>query len=159
MWCLVVSLLLLAVTGGSAVHSGKGTYFSSVGSPFSACGVPKAKLVDDNGKALPVVALNAIKGSRTLANTFPLPSPNVGEFSQGLNCGRWMKITLKENCVGGSNSQWSVCNGGGAHRHTPRSCLHPALSLVTALCSRHLNCALLLRYKEVSRVPLSTGHC
>ena len=37
-----------------------------------------------------------------------------GLYSEGANCGRWVKITLGQNCVGGSNSQRAVCTGGSA---------------------------------------------
>ena len=53
-----------------------------------------SKAFDDNGKALPFVALNT--------NT---------EFDNGSNCGRWIEVTLKENCDGGFNSQWEPCVG------------------------------------------------
>lgn len=76
---------------------GHGTHFTAMGTPFGGCGVPPAKAVDDNGKALPFVALNT-----------------NSEFSGGANCGRWVEITVGENCVGGGNDVWSICNGGSA---------------------------------------------
>lgn len=69
-----------------------------MGTPFGGCGVPPSKAFDDNGKALPFVALNT-----------------NSEFDNGANCGRWVEITLEENCVGGGNSAWSTCIGGCAH--------------------------------------------
>ena len=60
-------------------------------------------LRDDGGKALPFVALNT-----------------NGPFAKGKNCGRWIKINLKENCVGGGNSKFSVCIGNGSARPLPR---------------------------------------
>jgi hypothetical protein len=85
--------------GGNAAT---GTFFAKIaagGQAVSGCGLPPNLMVDDGGKAIPYVALN------------------VGaEFKGGANCGRWVKITLGENCAGGTNSEWSVCNGGRTHR-------------------------------------------
>jgi hypothetical protein len=77
--------------------SGLSTFFSAIGTPFSGCGVPPSKLVDESGKPLPWVALNT-----------------NGPFSGGKNCGRFVQIKLGKNCAGGSNSGNSVCNGGSA---------------------------------------------
>lgn len=77
--------------------SGTGTFFEAMGAEVGGCGYPREKAVDDNGKALPFVALNT-----------------NSEFDNGANCGRWVEITLGKNCVNAGNSQWSVCNGGCA---------------------------------------------
>jgi hypothetical protein len=122
-WGFSAAMLVLAATAahGQTLRHGTTTFFDGTQGPFFACGVPPAKMKDDNGKALPFVALNTVKGSRTLSGSYPTPSGNVGAYNSGLDCGRWIQITLRENCVAGSNSQWSVCNGGSAallHLHT-----------------------------------------
>ena len=76
------------------MKSGHITHFDAMGVPHGGCGVPGSKAFDDNGKALPFVALNT--------NT---------EFDNGSNCGRWIEVTLKKNCDGGFNSQWEPCVG------------------------------------------------
>jgi hypothetical protein len=92
----------LVATGASA-YVGTATFYEGIGGPISACGVPTTKLGD-----LPFVALNE--------NSI---------YSSGKNCGRWVKITLGDNCAGGSNSAFSVCNGGCAFpvQWQPRSFL------------------------------------
>jgi hypothetical protein len=88
-----------------------GTHFDGMGSPFGGCGVPPEKAKDDNGKPLPYVALNT-----------------NSEFDDGSNCGRWVEITVGENCVGAGNSQWDICKGGSA-------LLSPWLHLRVMKCS------------------------
>ena len=95
-----VALLAIAATCmtlTAAQFSAHGTYFHGMGIPIGGCGVPPSLAVDDNGKALPYVALNT-----------------NSEFSNGINCGRWVEITVKENCEGSGNAQWSPCNNGSA---------------------------------------------
>jgi hypothetical protein len=82
---------------GPGPYVGHGTRFGGMGSPYGGCGVPASKAMDDNGTALPFVALNT-----------------NSVFNSGVNCGRWVEITLKENCVGAGNNQWKPCVGGGA---------------------------------------------
>ena len=90
--------LALAVTGADA-YAGTTTFYSGISQAISACGVPPNKL-----KGKPFVALNE--------NSL---------WSNGKNCGRWIRIKLGNNCLGGSNSAWSVCNGGRAHPD-PQTC-------------------------------------
>ena len=88
--------------------TGLGTFYEAIGLPISACGVPPEKLVDDNGNTLPFVALNT--------NSM---------FGSGEHCGRWVKISVGNNCLHGHNSQWSVCEGGSAlllSVHAPTLC-------------------------------------
>jgi hypothetical protein len=89
----IVPLLVLCVaTLASGSNDGVSTFYEGIMGPISACGVPTSKLQD-----LPFVALN-----------------ENSAFSHGSNCGRWVKITLGDNCKGGSNSPSSICNGGCA---------------------------------------------
>lgn len=91
------------------------TMFTGVGSPFSGCGVLPQDLRDDDGKPLPFVALNFQDTSVFEAFQQPAPSGKVGAFDNGNHCGRWIEISLGDNCQGGSNSDSSVCNGGSAY--------------------------------------------
>lgn len=75
--------------------AGFGTFFHGMGHPFGGCGVPPGKAHDDNGKPLPYIALNT-----------------NSHWHNGANCGRWVEITLGQNCEMGGNTQWSVCNNG-----------------------------------------------
>lgn len=94
-------------------RKGHGTHFAGMGSPTGGCGVPPGKAFDDNGKALPFVALNF-----------------NSEFASGSNCGRWVEIELGANCINAGNSQFSICNGGRAAPSPPPGpcCLAPAFS-------------------------------
>lgn len=78
--------------------SGHITHFDAMGVPHGGCGISMERSVDDNGKKLPFLALNT--------NSL---------FENGANCGRWVEITLEENCDGGGNGQWSICQGGSTH--------------------------------------------
>lgn len=88
---------------------GYATYFEGFGIPYGGCGVPQAWTVDDDGKALPFVALN------TFADTdieHPTGLSKPGMFAGGKNCGRWLRMATCVDCKGGSNDQWTVCKKG-----------------------------------------------
>lgn len=109
----------------SGYNAALSTYFANIGEPYSGCGVPPEKLVDDSGKDLPWVALNT-----------------NSEFSNGKNCGRFIAIRLGKNCVGAGNSNNAVCVGGRARPPTATpllvcraaSCPSAAFRLAAALC-------------------------
>jgi len=88
--------------GAGGSKNALSTFFSAIGQPFSGCGTPPSVLKDDKGKALPWVALNT-----------------KGPFSKGANCGRFIKIKLGQNCVGGGNKKFEVCVGNGSARPPP----------------------------------------
>jgi hypothetical protein len=92
-------------------HEGHGTCYEAIGTPISACGIPAEMYIDENGKALPFGALNT--------NSM---------FEDGKNCGRWVEVTLGQNCGGSGNSQWAACNGGSARPLLPTACCALALS-------------------------------
>lgn len=94
---LFATALALLHCAPAAAVSGLSTYTTFVGSPTSACGVLPTKLKDSMGVALPFVSLNT-----------------PGPYNRGKNCGRWIKITIGDNCVGGSNTDSAVCIGGSA---------------------------------------------
>lgn len=102
-------LILLVFTGFSFAMQaqqlvGHATHFEKLGTPFGGCGVP-TEFVDSDA----FVALNVFKGPNVGPNDFdrPIAAGNEeikGEFNNGLNCGRWVKVTILEDCVGGPNS-------------------------------------------------------
>jgi hypothetical protein len=80
--------------------SGYGTDFEKLGEPYGGCGVPESLLFDDNGKKLPYIALNV---QNTTIEEPILPRPiqqadKVGLFANGRNCGRWIEITVGNDC-------------------------------------------------------------
>lgn len=101
--------------------TGYSTYFDGFGVPYGGCGVPQSWLVDSNGKSLPFVALNTQLSSFSVpAHEEPIPEALIGMFNNGKNCGRWMKITLKDTCKRGSNTNERVCivgNSDGAKNY------------------------------------------
>jgi hypothetical protein len=89
--------------GLGGAGSGYATYFEGFGQPYGGCGVPQSWTADDNGKALPFVALNTFDG---------VDSTAPGLFAGGKNCGRWLRMTPCVDCKGGSSSLWRTCIKG-----------------------------------------------
>jgi hypothetical protein len=89
------ALVLLLSTPACTAFSSLSTFSEDPGIPISSCGVLPAKLKDSNGKALPYITLN-----------------QASAYSGGKNCGRWIEITIGNNCVGGSNTDSAVCIAG-----------------------------------------------
>ncbi|HEY1349841.1 MAG TPA: cellulose binding domain-containing protein [Ktedonobacteraceae bacterium] len=93
----VVTPTPLVLTGS---HSGNATWFSGLGSPYGGCGVPQASLDSQN-----FVALNVQNdpGNYSTYLTRPISAQNasaIGLFSNGLNCGRWVQVSIGNNCTG-----------------------------------------------------------
>ncbi|GER90066.1 hypothetical protein KDW_42280 [Dictyobacter vulcani] len=93
----VVTPTSLNLTGS---HTGNATWFSSLGSPYGGCGLPQANLDSQN-----FVAMN-VQTTPNDYNTYltrPIGSQNaskIGMFSNGLNCGRWVRVTISDFCTG-----------------------------------------------------------
>ena len=91
--------LILFQVHAQTENVGVATYFDGLGTPYGGCGVPQEKLETQD-----FVALNVFNtpGNGT-QYTRPVPDDNIdvmGEFQNGYNCGRWMKVTIMENCKG-----------------------------------------------------------
>ncbi|WP_229758997.1 cellulose binding domain-containing protein [Peterkaempfera bronchialis] len=100
---LVTAVCTTASTSASAAvsasYTGNATYFDALGSPYGGCGVPQANLDSQN-----FVALNVFNtpGSSSY-NTRPVPAQDaakMGAFANGLNCGRWVQVTIGDYCTG-----------------------------------------------------------
>lgn len=92
---------------------GLSTHFDSLGAPYGGCGIPQDKLETQN-----FVALNVFNSPGNYVYwTRPLSGANLqylGEFSNGKNCGRWVHVTIQEDCNGlndGAKNQ-PFCRGG-----------------------------------------------
>ena len=101
---ILISLSLSYYITNAQVFEGYATHFEGLGTPYGGCGVPAAYV-----GSVKFVALNVFKGANTGANDpdRPIGPENfeiMGAFKNGLNCGRWVRVTILENCVGGSNS-------------------------------------------------------
>jgi hypothetical protein len=102
----VVGLLLfqlpanaLDVTGTPTPVTGNATWFTGLGSPYGGCGLPQADLDSQD-----FVALNVFNTPGDYEG-FPRPLPasmadKLGMWDNGLNCGRYVQVTIGDNCTG-----------------------------------------------------------
>ncbi|GAA2615093.1 cellulose binding domain-containing protein [Paractinoplanes durhamensis] len=110
----VAALFLLVVALPSA-HAdpvvGNATYFDALGSPYGGCGIPQAELDTQD-----FVALNVYNTPGDY-NFYPRPvtdATKVGAWNNGLNCGRYVQVTLGDYCTGvndGAQNQ-AFCRNG-----------------------------------------------
>jgi hypothetical protein len=102
-----VAILVLAqlpasaidVTGAAGPVTGNATWFTGLGSPYGGCGLPQADLDSQNFLALNVQNSPGVYSD--LAR--PISTANAGEigmWDNGLNCGRWVQVTIGSNCTG-----------------------------------------------------------
>ena len=89
----------LDVSGTPSPVTGNATWFSGLGSPYGGCGLPQANLDTQN-----FLALNVQNSPGNYTN---LPRPissqfasEIGMFDNGLNCGRWVQVTIGNYCTG-----------------------------------------------------------
>jgi len=79
--------------------TGNATWFSGLGSPYGGCGLPQANLDSQN-----FLALNVQNSPGNYTNVpRPISAANaalIGMFDNGLNCGRWVKVTIGNYCTG-----------------------------------------------------------
>ena len=89
----------LDVSGTPAPVTGWSTWFTGLGSPYGGCGLPQAGLDSQD-----FLALN-VQNSPGVYTNLPRPIPaadaaEIGMFDNGLNCGRWVQVTIGDNCDG-----------------------------------------------------------
>ena len=89
----------LDVSATPAPVTGWATWFTGLGSPYGGCGLPQADLDSQN-----FLALN-VQNSPGVYTDLPRPIPaadaaEIGMFDNGLNCGRWVQVTIGDNCDG-----------------------------------------------------------
>jgi expansin (peptidoglycan-binding protein) len=99
-----VSLLLprlaaQAVPPTTGPVTGNATWFEGLGSPYGGCGLPQSALDTQD-----FVALNVYNTPGDYA-FYPRPIPSsladkIGLFDNGLNCGRYVQVTISDNCTG-----------------------------------------------------------
>ena len=102
--CAAVLLAQLAagaitVSGTPSPVTGNATWFSGLGGPYGGCGLPQANVDSQN-----FLALN-VQNSPGVYTLLPRPIPaadasEVGMFDNGLNCGRWVQVTIGNYCTG-----------------------------------------------------------
>jgi hypothetical protein len=99
-YVLLVSLVVLLVAqapAGAASVTGNATWFTGLGAPYGGCGLPQAALDTQN-----FLALN-VQNSPGVYSNLPRPITvpgEIGAFDNGLNCGRWVRVTIGNYCTG-----------------------------------------------------------
>ncbi|MEU8260509.1 cellulose binding domain-containing protein [Micromonospora sp. NPDC048999] len=90
----------LAVGDPPAPVTGNATHFDGLGSPYGGCGLPQSELDSQDFLALNVYRL---PGDYSSFPTRPLPpaqADRIGLWNNGLNCGRYVKVTIGDRCTG-----------------------------------------------------------
>jgi Cellulose binding domain len=87
------------VSGASAPVTGNATWFSGLGAPYGGCGLPQSALDSQN-----FLALN-VQNSPGVYSDLPRPisaanASEIGMWDNGLNCGRWVQVTIGNYCTG-----------------------------------------------------------
>lgn len=108
-------VFILHFISQAQVHTGVATHFEKLGSPYGGCGIP-TELVDSEH----FVALNVFNAPNAGHQDYTRPINGtdtvlMGEFANGKNCGRWVKVTIGENCIDGINDGAlgeTFCRGG-----------------------------------------------
>jgi hypothetical protein len=98
------------------IRDGVATYFDGIATPYGGCGVPEDRLETPYYVALDVY------DSPGIGTMWPRPLTGanlayMGEFQNGLNCGRWVRVVIEENCIGGINDGalgQPFCRNGGS---------------------------------------------
>src|SRR4051812_39266645 len=109
------ALVLLAfqfqMPASAATVTGNATYFDALGAPYGGCGLPQAQLDSQD-----FVALNVYNTPGDY-NFYPRPvtdAAKVGQWNNGLNCGRYVQVTIGDYCTGvndGAQNQ-AFCRNG-----------------------------------------------
>jgi hypothetical protein len=91
-----------AGTAGAAPADvvGNATHFDGLGAPYGGCGLPQAQLDSPD-----FVALNVFNTPGDYSTSYPRPLPPAlatkeGAWNNGLNCGRWVEVTIGDLCTG-----------------------------------------------------------
>jgi len=96
--------------------TGNATWFTGLGSPYGGCGLPQSALDSQN-----FLALNVQNSPGNYSN-LPRPIPaadasEIGMWDNGLNCDRWVKVTIGPNCNGTNDGAPNepFCRGGSGY--------------------------------------------
>lgn len=89
----------ISVGGTPTPVTGNATHFDGLGAPYGGCGVPQANLDSQD-----FIALNVFNTPGDYNQyTRPVPPAQagiLGMFDNGLNCGRWVKVSIGDFCTG-----------------------------------------------------------
>ncbi|MFZ1084266.1 MAG: cellulose binding domain-containing protein [Terracidiphilus sp.] len=95
-------------------YTGNSTWFSALGTPYGGCGVPQQYLDSQNFVALNVQndpADYTLFLSRPIASEY---ASEIGLWDNGMNCGRWVHVTIGDFCDGMNDGEQDepFCRGG-----------------------------------------------
>ncbi len=81
-------------------YTGNATWFEALGRPYGGCGLSQEALDTQH-----FVALNVQNTPGDYSTFLPRPIPpehadKIGMFNNGLNCGRWVRVTIGDYCTG-----------------------------------------------------------
>lgn len=115
---LIVSQLpadALDVTGTPSPVTGNATWFAGLGGPYGGCGMAQEDLESQN-----FVALNVYNTPGNYGDFPNRPMPDslaskFGMWNNGHNCGRWVQVTMGDNCIGDNDGAMNkpFCRNGG----------------------------------------------
>ncbi len=112
---LVFSFCLIQIIIKAQPNAGIGTYFDGIATPYGGCGIPENRLESPYYVALDVYDSPGV-GTMWTRPLQGADTAYMGEFENGKNCGRWVKVTILENCLGGINDGalgLPFCRNGG----------------------------------------------
>ena len=102
-----------ATTPGTS-YLGNATWFTAIGSPYGGCGITESAL-----DTLNYIALNVQNSPGDYTSFYPRPLDSthtsvIGLWNNGHNCGRWVRVTMGDNCTGGNDGAQNLpfCHGG-----------------------------------------------
>jgi hypothetical protein len=78
--------------------TGNTTWFTGLGAPYGGCGLPQANLDTQDFIALNVY--NTPNDYNFYPRPLPAGDPKIGMWNNGHNCGRWVQVTVSDNCTG-----------------------------------------------------------
>lgn len=88
-----------APSGGETTPvTGNATWFDNLGSPYGGCGLPQDQLETQNWIALNV--FNTPGDYAMYSRPMAANDPKVGTWDNGLNCGRWVRVSIGDYCTG-----------------------------------------------------------
>ena len=109
-----VPFTVTSTTPSPETYTGNSTWFSALGTPYGGCGVPQQYLDSQN-----FVALNVQNdpADYTLFLSRPISSEyasEIGLWDNGMNCGRWVHVTIGDFCDGMNDGEQDepFCRGG-----------------------------------------------
>jgi len=112
----ILVLGLIGISAYSQPYQGVATHFEALGTPYGGCGVPPELVETDNYVALNVYASPGV-GTMWTRPLKGADTVHMGMFANGTNCGRWLKVTIGEDCIDGTNDGalgQQFCRGANA---------------------------------------------